>query len=66
MTIHEYHNGNLPMPKLFRVVSVELDVLRSGLGSGYGVIFDCDETVIRKVRRVKSKNRLALAVGQGA
>ncbi|HEK1878102.1 TPA: hypothetical protein ACKRGR_003481 [Proteus mirabilis] len=55
MTIDDFHNGKLPMPKLFRVVGVELGVLRSGLGSGYGVIFDCDETVIRKVRRVKSK-----------
>ncbi len=55
MTIDYFHNGKLPMPKLFRVVSVELGVLRSCLGSGYGVIFDCDETVIRKVRRVKSK-----------
>ena len=53
MTIDDFHSGKLPMPKLFRVVSVELDVLRSKLGSGYGVIFDCDETVIRKVRRVK-------------
>ncbi|EPT8324460.1 hypothetical protein ACVS1I_002123 [Providencia rettgeri] len=55
MTIDDFHNGKLPMPKLFRVVSVELGVLRSCLGSGYGVIFDCDETVIRKVRRVKSR-----------
>ncbi|WP_272514618.1 MULTISPECIES: hypothetical protein [unclassified Providencia] len=48
--IDDFHNGVKPMPKLFRVVSVELDVLRSGLGSGYGVIFDCDTTVVRLVR----------------
>ncbi len=33
MTIDDFHNGKLPMPKLFRVVSVELDVLRSAINS---------------------------------
>lgn len=51
--IDDFHNGIKPMPKLFRVISVELDVLRAHLGSGGGVIFDCDDIEIRKVRRVK-------------
>ncbi|EMC7916080.1 hypothetical protein [Enterobacter cloacae] len=41
------------LPKLFRVIEVDLDVLRSGLGEGGGVIFDLDAVVKRKVRRVK-------------
>jgi hypothetical protein len=28
------------LPKLFRVIEVDLDVLRNGIGSGWGVIFD--------------------------
>lgn len=40
------------MPKLGRVVEVDLDVLRAGFGSGYGVIHDLDTVVKRKVRRV--------------
>ncbi len=47
MTIHEYHNGKLPMPKLFRVVSVELDSL-----TGYGG-YEHWVTTIRHVRRVR-------------
>ncbi|MEP8884286.1 hypothetical protein ABKV35_04210 [Enterobacter kobei] len=41
------------LPKLFRVIEVDLDVLRNGIGSGWGVIFDQDAIVKRKVRRVK-------------
>ncbi|HBC0358993.1 TPA: hypothetical protein I8X99_004716 [Citrobacter farmeri] len=40
------------LPKLFRVIEVDLDVLRNGIGSGLGVIFDQDAVVKRKVRRV--------------
>lgn len=41
------------LPKLFRVIEVDLDVLRNGIGGGGGVIFDLDVVVKRKVRRVK-------------
>lgn len=44
------------MPKLGRVIEVDLDVLRMGIGSGGGVIFDIDKVVPRKVRRVMSKD----------
>lgn len=47
MTIHEYHNGNLPMPKLFRPIRVEFDSL-----TGYGG-YEHWVTTIRYVRRVK-------------
>ena len=40
------------LPKLFRVIEVDLDVLRNGIGGGGGVIFDIDTVVKRKVRRV--------------
>lgn len=40
------------IPKLGRVVEVDLDVLRAGIGSNYGVIHDLDTVVKRKVRRV--------------
>ncbi|MGS8478172.1 hypothetical protein ACVF35_18845 [Escherichia coli] len=40
------------LPKLFRVIEVDLDVLRNGIGGGGGVIFDMDAIVKRKVRRV--------------
>ncbi|MBJ8816453.1 hypothetical protein [Citrobacter freundii] len=40
------------LPKLFRVIEVDLDVLRNGIGGGGGVIFDIDAIVKRKVRRV--------------
>jgi hypothetical protein len=36
------------LPKLFRVIEVDLDVLRNGIGSGWGVIFDQDAIVKRK------------------
>lgn len=44
------------MPKLGRVVEVDLDVLRPGFGSGYGVIHDVDIVARRKVRRVMDVN----------
>ncbi|WP_312227608.1 hypothetical protein [Pseudescherichia sp.] len=40
------------LPKLFRVIEIDLDVLRNGIGGGGGVIFDLDAIVKRKVRRV--------------
>lgn len=40
------------LPKLYRVITVELDVLRNGFGANYGVIYDIDTVVKRKVRRV--------------
>lgn len=40
------------MPKLGRVIEVDLDVLRAGIGANYGVIYDIDTVVKRKVRRV--------------
>ncbi|CAM7031751.1 hypothetical protein [Enterobacter intestinihominis] len=40
------------LPKLFRVIEVDLDVLRNGIAGGGGVIFDMDAVVKRKVRRV--------------
>lgn len=40
------------LPKLFRVIEVDLDVLRNSIGGGGGVIFDMDAIVKRKVRRV--------------
>lgn len=40
------------LPKLYRVITVELDVLRNGFGGNYGVIYDIDTVVKRKVRRV--------------
>jgi len=40
------------LPKLFRVIEVDLDVLRNVIGGGGGVIFDMDAVVKRKVRRV--------------
>ncbi|MGL5968890.1 MAG: hypothetical protein ACRCZ6_17350 [Kluyvera sp.] len=42
----------LQLPKLYRVIEVDLDVLRNGIGGGGGVIFDIDQLVKRKVRRV--------------
>ena len=47
MTIHSFHNGNLPMPKLFRPVRVEFDSLSDGGGYEHWV------TTIRHVRRVR-------------
>ncbi|MEY0030545.1 hypothetical protein AB7459_17150 [Providencia rettgeri] len=54
--IDDFHNGIKPMPKLFRVVSVELDVLRDKLGENYGVVCGCDAAVVRLVRRVKHRD----------
>lgn len=48
MTIDDFHNGKLPMPKLFRVVSVEFGVM-----SDFGEYYD---TVTREIRRVKHAN----------
>lgn len=39
------------LPRMYRVIEVDLDVLRNGYVDG-GVIFDCDAVVKRKVRRV--------------
>jgi hypothetical protein len=43
------------LPKMYRVIEVDLDVLRNGICSGGGVIFDIDKVVKRKVRRVRHK-----------
>lgn len=51
MKIDDYMKNRI-LPRLGRVVKVEMDVLRNGLGSNGGVIFDIDAVVIRKVRRV--------------
>ncbi|WP_336747849.1 hypothetical protein [Pantoea vagans] len=51
MTIHEIMQMRRK-PRLGRVISVDLEVLRSGLGSEYGVIHDLDAIRPRKVRRV--------------
>lgn len=48
MKIHDIVN----LPKMHRVIKVDLDVLRSSLGENNGVIYDCDTVVKRKVRRV--------------
>ena len=45
------------LPKLFRVIEVDLDVLRNGIGSGWGVHVDQDAIVKRRVRRVKHDGR---------
>lgn len=50
MTIEEIMNSGV-LPKLYRVVKVELSVLRSGCIGG-GVAFDQDTVEQRKVRRV--------------
>lgn len=47
MTIDDFHNGKLPMPKLFRPIRVEFDSL-----TGYGG-YEHWVTTIRYVRRVK-------------
>ncbi|MBA4822469.1 hypothetical protein H2241_16080 [Pantoea ananatis] len=44
------------LPKLGRVVEVDLDVLRCGVGEGLGVTYDNDAVVKRKVRRVMDSN----------
>lgn len=45
MTIDDFHNGTLPMPKLFRPIRVEFDSL--GRNGEYWI------TTIRYVRRVR-------------
>lgn len=40
------------LPKMYRVIEVDLDVLRDRIGYGMGVICDCDVVEKRKVRRV--------------
>lgn len=41
------------LPRMYRVIEVELDVVRNGIGSGGGVIYDIDKVVNRSVRRVR-------------
>ncbi|MBD2791729.1 hypothetical protein [Xenorhabdus szentirmaii] len=50
MRIADYH---CKLPKLYRVVEVELDVLRDRIYGCGGVMPDCDEVKKRQVRRVK-------------
>lgn len=42
----------MKLPKLYASVNIKFSSLRNGIGSNYGVIFDCDQMVARKVRRV--------------
>jgi len=60
MRIEQYgkYNGGsfVRLPKMHKVIKVDLDVLRPSLAGGLGVIFDCDDVVERKVRRVKCEN----------
>jgi len=44
------------LPKLYRVITVDLDVLRNGIGAGGGVIFDIDTVIKLRVRRVLNEN----------
>lgn len=41
------------LPRMYRVIEVELDVIRNGIGSGGGVIYDIDKVVKRNIRRVR-------------
>ncbi|QHJ82079.1 MAG: hypothetical protein [Caudoviricetes sp.] len=41
------------LPRMYRVIEVELDVLRNGIGSGGGVIYDIDKLEKRNIRRVR-------------
>lgn len=41
------------LPRMYRVIEVELDVVRNGIGSGGGVIYDIDKVVKRNIRRVR-------------
>lgn len=50
MTIEEIMNSG-ELPKLYRVIKVDLPVLRCGFVNG-GALFDCDDVAERKVRRV--------------
>lgn len=40
------------LPKMYRVIKVEIDALRVSVGEGFGV-YEHDQVVERKVRRVK-------------
>ena len=42
----------MELPKLYRVVKITFSTLRTGMGDGWGVIFDCDVLVTKKARRV--------------
>ncbi len=44
--------SQVKLPKLYRVIKVQISALRNSVGEGYGIIFDCDTIVERKVRRV--------------
>lgn len=41
------------LPRMYRAIEVELDVMRNGIGSGGGVIYDIDKVVKRNIRRVR-------------
>lgn len=41
------------LPRMYRVIEVELDVVRNGIGSGGGVIYDIDRLEKRNIRRVR-------------
>lgn len=41
------------LPRMYRAIEVELDVVRNGIGSGGGVIYDIDKVVKRNIRRVR-------------
>lgn len=57
MKIDDYMEmSRLRMPRLGRVIEVDLGVLRCGIGSGGGAIYDIDTVVKRKVRRVMDSN----------
>lgn len=51
MTIEEIMKSG-KLPKLYRVVKVEMPALRAAIGSCGGVMFDQDSIEQRKVRRV--------------
>lgn len=42
----------MKLPKLYAPVKIKFSSLRNKLGPNLGMIFDCDEVVERKVRRV--------------
>lgn len=42
----------MTLPKLYNAVTIKFSSLRNDFGEGLGVIFDCDEDVARKARRV--------------
>lgn len=57
MTIDDFHNGNLPMPKMFRVVSVVFNVM-----SDFGEYYD---TTTRRVRRVRHTDSWHWQIARG-